>query len=214
MGIYYSRKFDNGAELAVWEVTETEEELLARCGLSDEEREELDLTKNPQRRKERLAVRALLHHLFPKERVYLGYYDNGRPYLQNSIVEISISHTERFTCIFTHPELSLGVDIESLHRNFSAVERRVLHPEEVDFLSDKAPVRKLQLAILWSAKEALYKYMSRSEVDFSEQIRIEHFTPRDSGKLDAVFYEKDGEKIVFDLEYMILDDHIMVWVIE
>lgn len=213
MGIYYSRKFDNGAELAVWEITETEDELLAHCILPNEEQEELDFTTNPQRRKERLAVRALLDYLFP-EKVYLGYHDNGRPYLQNSIVEISISHTQRFACILTHPELSVGVDIESLTRSFSAVEQRALHPLEKEYLSDKRLVRSLQLAILWSTKEALYKYMSQNDVDFANRMRVERFNPRDEGELEAVFYEKDGEEITFSPEYMILDDHILVWVVE
>lgn len=212
MGLYYSKELDNNARIAVWEITETEEELRAICDFPSDEEEEFNMAKSAQRRKERMAVRLLLDYLFP-ERVYLAYHDNGRPYLQNSIVEISISHTKRFACVLTHPELSVGVDIEYTRRNFAAVEQKALNDDERDFLSEKAPVRDLQLALIWSAKEALFKYKSQSGVDYARRMCIDKFTPHDEGEMEAVFYEKDGEELYFTPQYQVLDDHIMVWIV-
>ena len=121
MGLLYSRELDNGATISIWEIVESEEELLNLCSIPNDEIEELQLTKSVARRREKLAVRALLNELFDGE-VYLGHHDNGRPFLQNSLTEISISHTNRYVCVLTHPEESVGVDIESLNRDFSAVE--------------------------------------------------------------------------------------------
>ena len=67
--------------------------------------------------------------MFP-EKLYLGHHDNGKPYLQNCAVEISISHCARFVAIIAHPEESVGIDIESLDRDFSAVERKALSEDE------------------------------------------------------------------------------------
>ena len=122
-----------------------------------DELEELEITKSPARRKEKLAVRALLNEMFP-EKLYLGHHDNGKPYLQNCAVEISISHCARFAAIIAHPEESVGIDIESLDRDFSAVERKALSEDEKDDLSDHNTNQ--QLAIYWCAKEAIYKRMS------------------------------------------------------
>jgi 4'-phosphopantetheinyl transferase EntD len=133
--------------------------------------------------------------------------------LQNSIIEISIAHTRRFATVLTHPENSVGIDIESLKRNFSAVEKKAVGEEEKEFLSERQETRELQLALIWSAKEALYKYMSQPEVDFIEQMKISKFSPKEEGELEAVFYHRDGIEESFTLEYLILEDHVMVWLV-
>ena len=211
MGLYFRRKLDNDVEISVWKITETEEELLADTSVPSEELEDLAFTRNPARRREKLAVRALLNTIFD-EKVYLGHHDNGKPFIQNSIVEISISHTKDFVAIITHPEDCVGIDIESLNRNFENVEERVLSEEEREDLSTKE--RNLHLAIYWSAKEAVFKLMSRMSVDFAEQIRIEKFSPKDEGDLEAVFVDKDGVEYEIELSYEIFDGHVMVWTCE
>ncbi|MEJ1730459.1 hypothetical protein SMA90_29455, partial [Escherichia coli] len=84
MGLYYREQFKNGAEIVVWEITESEEQLKEICVLPNDEQEELSYITNSKRRLERLAVRAILDIIF-QEKVYLGYHENGRPFLQNSI---------------------------------------------------------------------------------------------------------------------------------
>jgi len=210
MALFFSKKLESGATISVWEIVESEKELLSLSSIPSDELEELSLIKSSDRRREKLAVRALLNQLFG-EKVYLGHHDNGRPFLQNSLIEISISHTKRFVAIITHPEESVGIDIESLDRDFTAVEKKALSEEEIDDLSDKN--RQLHLAIYWCAKEAIYKRMSISDVDFSNQIEIKRFTPRDNGDIKATFIKSDGEEIEFDLEYMVFENHVMVWLV-
>ncbi len=210
MGLYFNRELENEALISVWEITESEDELLNLSSIPNEELEELGLIRNAARRKEKLAVRALLNKVFDGK-VYLGHHDNGRPYLQNSLIEISISHTNRFVAILTHPEDSVGIDIESLNRNYSAVEKRALSLEELDYLSDRD--RDLQLAIIWSAKEAVFKRMSRSDIDFSSQIIVKKFSPRESGELEVIFIDKDGDQQEFELSYEIFENHVMAWLV-
>lgn len=211
MGLYSKRTLDNGATIAIWEITESEDDLRTLCSpIPNEELEELEIIRSEARRKEKLAVRALLNELYP-EKVYLGHHDNGKPYIQNCADEISISHTNRFAAIITHDEEDVGIDIECVNRDFSAVEKKALSEDEIDDLSDKN--HNLQLAIYWCAKEAIYKRMSQRRVDFAEQIELEKFTPRRDGELDAVFIHKDGEEEEFELEYELFEDHVMVWLV-
>lgn len=211
MGLYSKKHLENGAEIFVWEITETEQELRQLCiPIPSTEIEELQILKSEARRKEKLAVRALLNMLFD-EKVYLGHHDNGKPYIQNNAIEISITHTNRFVAIITHPEVDVGIDVESLERDFSAVEKKALSKKEINALCDKH--RTIQLAIYWSAKEAIYKRMSISGVDFAEQMEIEKFTPKKEGELEATFTHKDGDKDKFDLEYEIFENHVMVWMV-
>ena len=120
-------------------------------------------------------------------------------------MEISISHCARFAAVIAHPEESVGIDIESLSRDFSAVERKALSEDEKDDLSDHNTNQ--QLAIYW------YKRMSRNGVDFARQIEVERFTPREEGELEATFIHKDGEEETFELNYEIFDGHVMVWLV-
>lgn len=211
MALYLTKELENDATIYVWEITETEQELMESTAVPDDELEELTFIKSEARRKEKLATRALLNLIFP-EKLYLGHHENGKPYLENSATEISISHTNRFVAIITHPDEDLGIDIESLDRDFSAVEKKALSEEEREDLSDKN--KTLQLAIYWCAKEAIYKRMSLpSSVDFAEQIEIDKFNPHEEGDLDAIFIHKDGTEEELELEYQVIENHVMVWVV-
>jgi 4'-phosphopantetheinyl transferase EntD len=210
MALFLTKKLDNGASIYVWDITETEEELLAMGSIPSEELEELSLIRSESRRKEKLAERALLNTIF-EDKVYLGHHDNGKPFLQNSLQELSITHSRRFVAIITHPSEDLGIDIESLDRDFSAVEAKALSEDEIDDLADNK--RNIQLAIYWCTKEALFKRMSLMEVDFAEQIEVEKFRVHDEGWLEATFYHKDGTEDEFELEYMVFENYVMVWIV-
>lgn len=211
MALYLTKELDNDAKIYVWRIEETEQQLLEMTPIPDEELEELTFITNDARRREFLATRALLNEVF-EEKVYLGHHENGRPYLQNLAMEISISHSKEFVAIILHPSDSLGIDIESLDRDFSAVERKALSEEEIEDLGDRN--RTLQLAIYWCAKEAIFKRMSLSGVDFAEQIEVERFTPHEEGTIEATFTYKDGNEVELELEYMTFENHVMVWLVD
>ena len=211
MGLYLKKKLDNDATIGVWQITETEEELTRLSATPTDEMEEISFIKSESLRKQRLAVRALLNALF-EEKVYLSHHDNGKPYLENNAVNISITHTEKYVAVILHEEEDCGIDIESLDRDFSAVEKKALSEEEIEDLEEEK--RNEQLAIYWCAKEAIFKLLSRYNVDFAEQIEIERFRPRGEGELEATFIDKNEDEQDFKLEYMTFDRHVMVWVVE
>ncbi len=91
------------------------------------------------------------------------------------------------------------------------MEKKALSEDELEDLDDRK--KNLQLAIYWCAKEAIYKRMSISGVDFAEQIEVERFNPRDEGEITATFYHKDGTEMEFDLSYEVFENHVMVWVV-
>lgn len=210
MALYLKEKLENEATIAVWQITETEKELIELSSTPTDEMEEISFIKSESLRKQRLAVRALLNELFD-EKVYLSHHDNGRPYLENMVTNISISHTEKYVAVILHDEEDVGIDIESLDRDFSSVEQKALSEEEIEDLDEDT--RNEQLAIYWCAKEAIFKRVSSYKVDFAEQIEIERFRPRGEGELEASFIHKDGFEEEFNLTYMIFDRHVMVWVL-
>lgn len=210
MALYFKKELDNGAEIAVWQITETEDELKALSSVPSDEMEEISLFGSESQRKQKLAVRALINELFD-EKMYLDHHDNGKPYLENCATNISITHTEKYVAVIIHDEDDLGIDIESLDRDFSAVEQRALSEDEIEDLDDDS--RNEQLAIYWCAKEAIFKRMSQNRVDFAEQIEVEKFHPKGEGELEATFIHKDGHEEEFELEYITFDRHVLVWLV-
>ena len=210
MALYLRKKLDNKAEIAVWQITESEEELLGLTSVPHDELEEIQLFRNESHRRQKLAVRALLNEMF-EEKMYLNHHDNGKPYLENCATNISITHTENYVAIIIHDEEEVGIDVESLDRDFSVVEKKALSEDEIDDLEkDK---RNEQLAIYWCAKEAIYKRMSQNRVIYAEQIEVEKFNVRKEGELEATFIHKDEHEEEFELEYMIFDRHVLVWLV-
>ena len=199
---------EDGTRIGVWQVSETEAELRAMTSIPSDELEEISFIKSESLRKQKLAVRALLDAMF-EEKVYLSHHDNGKPYIENSAVNISITHTDKYVAIILHESEEVGIDCESLDRDFSAVEKKALSEEEIDDLDDEK--RNEQLAIYWCAKEAVYKKMSQYTVDFAEQIEVESFRVRGEGEIEATFIHKDGYEEELELEYITFDRHVLVW---
>lgn len=208
MALYLRKVLENKAEVAVWKITETEAELEALSSTPTDEMEEISFIKNESLRKQKLAVRALLNLLF-EEKVYLSHHENGKPFLENRVTNISITHTNKYVAVMLDDNNEVGIDLESLDRDFRVVELKALSEEEIEDLDDEK--KNEQLAIYWCAKEAIFKMQSLYNLDFAEQIEVDKFRLRGEGELEAIFIDKDGEEEDIDLQYIIFDRHVLVW---
>lgn len=211
MALFLTKDLDDPAHsrVGVWKITESEEELRTMTSIPSDELEEISYIKNESLRKQRLAVRALLDAMF-EEKVYLSHHDNGKPYIENNAINISITHTDQYVAVILNEEDEVGIDCESLNRDFSAVEKKALSDEEIGDLEDEQ--KNEQLAIYWCAKEAIFKLTSQYDVDFAEQIQIDGFRYRNEGELSATFTDKDGYEQELNLYYFTFDRHVLVCV--
>ena len=211
MALFLTKDLDDPAHsrVGVWKITESEAELRTMTSIPSDELEEISYIKNESLRKQRLAVRALLDAMF-EEKVYLSHHDNGKPYIENNAINISITHTDQYVAVILNDEDEVGIDCESLNRDFSAVEKKALSDEEIGDLEDEQ--KNEQLAIYWCAKEAIFKRMSQNRVDFAEQIQIDGFRYRNEGELSATFTDKDGYEQELNLYYFTFDRHVLVCV--
>ena len=211
MALFLTKDLDDPAHsrVGVWKITESEAELRTMTSIPSDELEEISYIKNESLRKQRLAVRALLDTMF-EEKVYLSHHDNGKPYIENNAINISITHTDQYVAVILNEEDEVGIDCESLNRDFSAVEKKALSDEEIGDLEDEQ--KNEQLAIYWCAKEAIFKLTSQYDVDFAEQIQIDGFRYRNEGELSATFTDKDGYEKELNLYYFTFDRHVLVCV--
>ena len=86
MALYLRKKLDNKAEIGVWQITETEEELMALSSIPSDEMEEISFIRSESMRKQRLAVRALLEESGAWEDwTYATTLEAGDPLMQSSV---------------------------------------------------------------------------------------------------------------------------------
>ena len=68
-----------------------------------------------------------------------------------------------------------------------------------------------KLTLLWSCKEAVYKWWSYGQVDFSEQIRLSPFILDVEGEVPASFTH-GGLESGFNIRYRLFDRFCLAWV--
>ena len=97
----------------------------------------------------------------------IGYNGVGAPVVTSPEgYFIGVSHCRERVAVCISRQ-RCAVDIESVSRNFGAALARCMTPRERTLSTDE----RLGAA-LWCAKEALYKYSGRRELDFRKDLRI------------------------------------------
>ena len=139
-------------------------ELLER-GATEEELQSVEGISSQSRRAERLAWRLLLRSVLPTAQV--EYLSSGKPEIKNSQYNhISVSHCRDFVAVALSSK-PCGVDIERYDRNFERVKSRYMSDEEVMLSAHND-----WSAVVWCAKEAMYKMAGREGVDFKRDMQI------------------------------------------
>lgn len=175
--------FSPDVTIALWRIEESEEQLLELCRDAGIDTDSLlaDLS-NPKRRIERTAEHLLLHSMIGPDYI-LEHNGDGMPLLCHSDLIISISHTIGFVVVALSKKV-IGIDIEICQPKILKVRSRFLSDSEQAAI----PCHNLQAnTVAWTAKEALYKAIGVSGIDFANDEIIdaaglinspEHYTCR------------------------------------
>lgn len=122
---------------------------------------------SPSRKAEQIAWRTALRAL-TGTKSDIVYLPSGAPILTNTAQHISVTHNTKWAAVAIG-NTKCGIDIELLARNFERIASRYISLEEAQLPESAHPLFK---PLLWSAKEAIYKYVATEGVDFTEDIRI------------------------------------------
>ena len=203
------KNIENG-EIGIWNISEELGQLEQFARLSDQDLLTFSGISALHRKKEWLATRVLLNEMLNKPS-QINYYNDGKPYLENGEFNISISHTTGFIAILLHKHLIPGIDIELLNRHAEKVASRFLSTEEYEFCRDRTGFSNRKLILHWCAKEAIFKMMPFSQIEFSSDILISlDDTSNDSGSFRGIFRHKSGQIPVL-LEFNEGNGTILVW---
>lgn len=126
--------------------------------------------QNDRRRREHLAWRRVVRNELGRG-VVIDYNEVGAPVVDTPNTYISVAHGGDSVAVAIADE-PVGVDIESLDRNYERIMSRYMSPaEEALSKMEEWP------AVVWTAKEAIYKLYGKREVDLTQDIRIQTFDP-------------------------------------
>jgi 4'-phosphopantetheinyl transferase len=209
MPLILHKAIENGV-IGLWKISEEVDELYQLSRLSDPDQLTYAGISSLHRKKEWLATRALLNNL-TGEPVRISYHEDGRPYPEKGEFKISISHTSGFVTILLHQKSIPGIDIELTNRQVGKVASRFLSSEELDACRESSEYSNRQLLLHWCAKEAVFKMVPFSNIEFSTDIRIKlNDVSHDSGSFHGIFNTKD-DQVLIPLNYLINNGVVIVW---
>ena len=187
--------------IALWQITESEDVLLRTTKYS------ANLPKNAERRKERLATVALLQSLgLPST---YQYDAAGRPYYPADDIFISITHTTGVVAVAYSSIQPVGVDIELINRNFRRVSAKYLTPAEALQANHYTGEH---YALIWCAKEAIYKLPWGRELVFSSDIEVKMETSCLPQSWVEVKVSDLNTRVALKVFFTFINQYCLAWV--
>ncbi|MBW8334016.1 MAG: 4'-phosphopantetheinyl transferase superfamily protein [Prolixibacteraceae bacterium] len=205
MPLFKTISVTNGL-LAVWQITESSGEL--QSFFTSEELADPNFQKYTfeKRKVEWMAIRVLLKQMTGSG-FEIFYTEVGKPVIKHPLYKhISISHSRDFATVYIHQYHSIGIDIESITRNYASVKKRYLSESELEQVKEDSVLQ----CIYWCAKEAVFKLVDKEGVDFRKQIHVLPFLPETN--IFFVRYIFDNHVKTLQLQYESFNQHCLVWV--
>lgn len=208
MALFYQHNINDSTKLGIWKIEEPEEFFLAEVP-------QHRAITHPHKRLQHLAGRYLLKYLFPDfPYTEIVIADTRKPYLPYEQYHFSISHCGNYAAAIVSNKQRVGIDIELPSPKIKKISHKFLSIQERE-LFGITPVTHNEndklLTVLWSAKEAVYKWWGWGGVDFSDHILLQTFNLHEEGIIDANFVRMQR---IFDLSlcYKVFETICMVWV--
>lgn len=195
----------------IWEIKESENELLESSTLSQEETIEFSHITNNNRKIHWLAARVALKHIFNNiGEDYFGLYKNefGKPLLIENDYNISISHCENYAVAALNKNYPIGIDIQKFEEKLDQVKTKFLSNDEL--LYNNMTISKL--CVLWSAKEAIYKLISSNKISLKKDIIIKNFNLDNYDNRNNSLKASCKETEIF-LEYEIFEKYVICYAV-
>ena len=192
--------------LSVWQITESSDELLSFFTPVEKDDTEFQKFTYEKRKAEWLAARVLLKQMVGSF-FQIYYTESGKPLLDHPVYkQISISHSRDFVAVLVHQQQAVGIDIESMNRNYAPISKRYLSEIELQHVNEDP----LLQCIYWCAKEAVFKLVEEEGIDFRKQIEVIAFDPQ----LDtfSARFICDNRERTYQLRHTSFNGHCMVWV--
>jgi phosphopantetheinyl transferase len=205
MPLIHRRAIHHDAVIGIWEVTETEADLLRLYPASADELTTLGSFSYPFRRSQFLASRLLLHTLLPNAKII--YDANGKPFPDDQKTHLSLSHSGNLIAMMIDSK-HCGIDIETIRPKITKIASKFLSDKELIACLEE-PVG-LRMHVYWCVKEALYKVEGAKNVSLKSDIFVENVLNPVTGTVKATL-KYAGRSLSRHVYYEQFGDYMLAW---
>jgi phosphopantetheinyl transferase len=212
VSIFFQHSINGSSSLGIWKIEEHENFFLEKVPLKQQ-------VSHPYKRLQHLAGRYLLPFLyedFPLEEIMIA--DTRKPFLHDEKYHFSISHCANYAAAIASNTRRVGVDIELVSPTIEKISPKFLNEHEKEVLADWAHLPRLHVqltTVMWSAKEAIYKWYGAGQVDFRKHICLTGtriiMNADETLQLPFIFCKNEAVKI--NVEVKLFGDLVLAWVV-
>lgn len=206
MPLFYTHNINESTRLAVWYITE-DEDFFKKINISHR------LITHPKKRLQHLAGRFLLRLMdadFPVNRIKL---DGRRPYLENNSYFFSISHCSDYAAAVLSKEHPVGIDVELVTDKIGQIESKFLNDQERKLIRENRREEVLPdvLTACWSAKECMFKWYARGNVEFKQDMIIQSLYMHNRAGTIKAYFGKEMQTPL-QIEFCFFDELCLAWI--
>ena len=201
MPIFFQQQVNDTTRLGIWKIEENED--FFKLNVPQHR-----LVTHPHKRLQHLAGRFLLQFLFPDfpyELVQIA--DTRKPFLPDEQYHFSISHCGDYAAVIVSKDQRVGIDIELIRPLVGQLIPKFLSEDEKHKLYRQTILE--QATLMWSAKEAVFKWYGEGQVDFRQHIILQ--TQHEATNTIDCFFVKTSQQLV--LHYHQFSQLVLAWVV-
>ena len=164
MPVFFLQEINATTKLGIWKIEEDEAFFKQRVSSHR-------IVTHPHKQLQHLAGRFLLKYLYPDFPSHLiQIADTRKPFLPDETYHFSISHCGDYAAAIVSKDHRVGIDIEIPTEKVIRIGDKFISETERNMLQ---PATTVDYTKIWSAKEAVFKWYSKGEVDFRKHIVIQ-----------------------------------------
>lgn len=209
MPVFFEKDINAHTKLGIWQITESEHFFLQKVA------PQRDVT-HINKRLQHLAGRYLLTHMFPGfPSSLIQIADTRKPYLANEEYHFSISHCGTYAAAVVSQTNRVGVDIEMMTPKVQKIKNKFLSDDELNLVNEHWPKGDIAhipvyniptepLILLWSCKEAVFKWYGSGEVDFKEHIVVKEIKQiaKDIYQITICFQKNQPQLLLLQAQFL------------
>ncbi|PCH97698.1 MAG: hypothetical protein COB85_02530 [Bacteroidetes bacterium] len=213
MSLRFKKNINYNAIIGLWEIDSGILASSSHLNLSDNQIKRLRLFGTDRKRTEFLSVISLIGSLLDVDHpVEVKHEANGKPFLDGIDYNISITHSGKFVAVLLSKDEVPGIDIERVSEKIVRIEDKFMNDDEMKSAALEREYINEHKVLVWTTKEALFKFYGEGKVIFKENLLVEPFKFEGKGVIGASIMMNDIDKR-FDVHYEKIEDYILTYVL-
>lgn len=205
MPLYKKFHIGQSAQVLIWQITESFEDLFDEVYMKDISLIRLNNMKSLSHQKGFLSIRKLLQEVgYSDEDLF--YDETGKPNLKDGKL-ISISHSFEFSALIISEKVA-GIDLEMQREKIITIAEKFMDTE-YDFLPKEKGVDFIQKStVIWGVKEAVFKIENQVGISFKDHISVFPFEMAEGSTSAILTFENQVKE--YAIQFEIVENYIVV----